>query len=600
MKPTARQSTASVSDGLKAFSRLHDFIKPYYFRILLAILALIIAAAATLALPVAVRMIIDKGFLPAQAEIINSYFLILLTIVLLIAVFAAIRFYLVMWLGERIVADIRSKVYQHVIRMEPQFFEITRTGEVLSRLTTDTTLVQTVVGAGFSVTLRSSIMLLGSLFMLAITSVQLTALILILVPLVILPLLVFGRKVRRLSRTTQDLIAESSAIAGETLSAVNVVQSFVLENFFSRRFESSVTLSFEMALTRLKARALLSGFAVLIIFSAIMGVIWIGAQLVIAGQMSIGELSQFLIYALIVATSTAALSEVWGDVQRAAGAMERLMELLNTQSALPAQAKPIAIKHGITHPIHFDKVGFNYPSRPEQQALTDFTLSMSPGETIALVGPSGAGKSTVFQLLLRFYDPQQGKIILGGVDISKTDIHQLREQIGIVPQETVIFAADVWENIRYGKLDASNGDIYTAAQAAAADEFIQKLPEGYSTFLGERGSRLSGGQRQRIAIARAILKNPPVLLLDEATSALDAESEKLVQEAMEKLMKNRTTLVIAHRLATVLKANRIVVMNHGKIVAIGKHQELLSQGGLYARLAALQFGDSYDDHLITP
>ena len=576
---------------IKILSRLAVFFKPYKLRMLLAFVVLVIAAASALALPLAIRQIVDQGFFVKQQATIDRYFLVMLAIVVVMSVFSAARYYLVMWLGERIVADIRIALYRHVLNMDPLFYETTPTGEVLSRLTTDTTLVQSVVGAGLSVTLRSTLLMLGSLFMLAMTSAQLTGLILVIVPLVLVPIIFFGRKVRRLSRVNQDCIAESSALAGETLNAIQLVQAYGLEAYSTHRFNDSVATAFSTARQRLIARALLAAFTIFIVFAAIMAIIWLGTRFVMTGQLTVGELSQFLIYAIMVATNTASLSEVWGDMQRAAGALERILQLLKRQSGLKLAEQPLAISPSTVEHIRFDQVCFHYPSRPGQHALENFSLTIAPGESVALVGPSGAGKSTVLQLLLRFYDPQQGTITLGGIDITQADMSQLRSAIGVVPQDTVIFAANVMENIRLGKLDATDEEIMQAAQAAAADEFIQRLPDGYNTFLGERGIRLSGGQRQRIAIARAILKNPPVLLLDEATSALDAESEKLVQEAMEQLMKNRTTLVIAHRLATVLKADRIVVMEHGRIVAIGKHQELLKQGGIYARLAALQFGE---------
>ncbi len=580
--------------GIRKFSsliQLSTFFKPYKLRILLALIVLIIAAAAALALPFAIKLIIDQGYVLQHGDQLNHYFLLLLVIVAVMAVFSAVRFYLVMWLGERIVADIRSKLYQHLLTMEPAFFEVTRTGEVLSRLTTDTTLVQSVVGAGISVTLRCSFLLIGSLIMLSVTNLELTGFILIIVPVVLLPLIFFGRKIRRLSKKNQDCIAESSAIAGETFNAIQVLQSYLLEDFYSQRFNTSVESAFATARKRLTTRALLSAFAVFTTFSALMGIIWLGAQWVQEGKMSLGELSQFLLYGIMVATNSAALSEVWGDIQRAAGAMERILELLKSQPAIVSPRQPLLIPPTKHEAINFHNIVFNYPSRPLQHALHNFSLTIKHGETIALVGPSGAGKSTVFQLLLRFYETQQGQITLCGIDIAQADIKHLRQHIAIVPQETSIFAASVMENIRYGKPEASDDEIKTAAIAAAADEFIQRLPEGYDTFLGERGLRLSVGQRQRIAIARAILKNAPVLLLDEATSSLDAESEKMVQDALQRLIKNRTTLVIAHRLATVLRADKIVVLNHGEIVATGTHQQLIEQNGLYARLAALQFGD---------
>lgn len=574
-----------------SLTQLVDFFKPYKLRLLLAIVVLIVAACAALALPIAIKLIIDQGYLLQQREMLNRYFMLLLAIVAIMAVFSAARYYLVMWLGERIVADIRSTLYQHILKMEPAFFETTRTGEVLSRLTTDTTLVQSVVGAGISVTLRSTLLLIGSLVMLSVTNLELTGLILIIVPLILLPLIFFGRKIRRLSKKNQDCIAESSAIAGETFNAIQVLQSYNLETHYSQRYTESVENAFATARHRLTARALLSAFAIFTVFSGLMAIIWLGAQWVQEGKISLGELSQFLLYGVMVATNTAALSEVWGDIQRAAGAMERILELLKSQPTIISVANALSIPPKAPETISFKNIDFNYPSRPDKHALKNFSLTIRPGETVALVGPSGAGKSTVFQLLLRFYDYQQGKISLNGQEITQADIKQLRQHIAIVPQETSIFAANVLENIRFGNPQASDDEIKTAAKAAAADEFIDRLPDGYHTYLGERGLRLSVGQRQRIAIARAILKNVPILLLDEATSSLDAESEQLVQHALEHLMHDRTTLVIAHRLATVLKADRIVVLNHGEIVAVGNHQELIGQQGLYARLAALQFGD---------
>ncbi len=586
MPPVTNPSSAA---RLEVWTRLAGFFKPYRWRIAFALAALLIAAGATLTLPLAVRQIVDQQVFSKQTLLVDYYFLSLFGIVLIIAAASAMRFYLVMWLGERIVADIRSAVFDHVLRLDPVFFEVTRTGEVLSRLTTDTTQVQAAAGAGFSIALRMLVMLSGSLIMMTVTSPRLTGLIVLLVPVVILPLLVYGRRVRRLSRISQDNIAQASAIAGETLDAMQTVQAFVLEKHFAGKFSRTVETAFDSARLRLKARALLSAFALLIIFSAIILVIWVGVQFVIAGKMSMGELSQFLIFAFIVATSSAALSEVWGDMQKAAGAMERLLELLSAESSLVTPDPPALVQLPADAHLHLQGIHFHYPSRPDRHALKNFTLTIAPGETVALVGPSGAGKSTIFHLLLRFYDPQQGKISLGAVDIATLPLQQLRRHIGIVPQETVIFSDDVQENIRCGKLAADIGQIRAAAKAAEADRFIQQLPEQYHTFLGEKGTRLSGGQKQRIAIARAILKSPQILLLDEATSSLDAESEQLVQEAMQRLMQGRTTLIIAHRLATVKNADRIIVMDQGQIVAAGRHRELLAAGGLYARLAQLQF-----------
>jgi ATP-binding cassette subfamily B protein len=579
------------SRSLRPLRALLPFLRPYRGTLLLALGALLVAAAAMLALPVALRNLIDEGMTSRSPETINRYFLAFMAAAAVFGVFAALRFYLVTWLGERVVADLRESVYRRVIRMDPAFFEVTRIGEVLSRLTADATLVQSIAGVNLSITLRSTISIAGSLVMLAVTSLKLTGLIVLLIPLIVGPLVVLGRRVRRLSRASQDRIADTSGLADETLNAIQTVQAFTLEGQNSERFGAAVEDSFRAAVRRTKVRSTLTAIATMLIFGSITFVLWVGAHSVIRGEMSGGQLSQFLLYAVYVAVAAASLSEMWGEVQRAAGAMERLVELQNAQPTIVAPSSPQALPSPGRGDIAFQHVTFHYPSRPDTKALDGFDLAIRSGETIAFVGPSGAGKSTVFQLLLRFYDPAAGRIVIDGIDIAKADPEAVRQRIGLVPQDTVLFAASARENIRYGRPGASDADVEAAARAAAADEFIQRLPQGYDTFLGERGTRLSGGQRQRIAIARAILRDPPILLLDEATSALDAESERLVQAALERLMHGRTTIVIAHRLATVLEADRIVVMDHGRIIAQGTHAELVRENDLYARLAALQFAD---------
>jgi len=578
----------------RSLSGLGPYLRPYRGRIALAGLFLVLAALSTLVFPLALRGLIDQGLVAsdpgARVMALRGHFLALFAVGAALGLFSALRFYSVTWIGERVSADLRNAVYAHVVRQSPEFFETTQTGEVLSRLTTDTTLVQTVVGSSLSMGLRNAVMGLGALVMLVITNPWVMFQVLGILILVVLPSLYFGRRVRKLSRASQDRVADSSAIAAEVLNAVPVVQSYTQEAREAERFAASTESAFDTARKRTRVRAFLVGFIISATFGALLWGLYQGTQAVIQGEISAGHLGQTVVYVILLVSSVAVLSEVYGDLLRAAGATERLMELLATRSPVAEPARPVAlppVQGGST--LRLAGLHFHYPSRPGVAALDDVSLDVRAGETVALVGPSGAGKSTVFQLLLRYYDAQSGSVELDGVPVGALALADLRARIGIVPQDSTIFSADAMANIRYGRPDASDAEVIAAAKAAFAHDFITALPEGYGTFLGERGVRLSGGQRQRISIARAMLKNPPLLLLDEATSALDAESERMVQAALEAAMAGRTTLVIAHRLATVQRADRIVVLDHGHIVEQGRHAELVARGGLYARLAAMQF-----------
>jgi ATP-binding cassette subfamily B protein len=588
-------SPSSSRSSLSTLKGLLPFLRPYRRQFIIAGIALLVAAGATLTIPYAFKQMIDLGFSSGAGskgiQNVDITFLSLFGVASVLAVATAARFYMVSLLGEQVTADIRSAVYSHVVMQSPQFFETTQTGEVLSRLTTDTTLIQTVVGTSVSMALRNMLLFVGGLVMLFFTSPKLSAIIIVLLAAVVLPIVVFGRRVRKLSRESQDRIADTSALAGEILNAMPTVQAFTHEGKEAARFSHVVQEAFKTAMRRIRSRALLTMLVIILVFGAIVFVLWLGAHAVLKGNMTGGELGQFILYATIVAGSLGALSEVMGDAQRAAGAAERLLDLLAVKSAIQSPTHPLSLPARAANgaALTLEKLEFHYPSRQNHAAISQLTLNIRAGETVALVGSSGAGKTTLFQLLLRFYDPQQGKIRLDGIDITQLELTTLRNAIGIVPQDTVIFSDNALENIRYGRSDASDEEVIAAAKMAAAHEFIERLPNGYQSFLGERGVRLSGGQRQRIAIARAMLKNPPLLLLDEATSALDAESERLVQGALEAAMVGRTTIIIAHRLATVQRADRIIVLEHGKIVESGTHAQLVNLGGVYANLAALQF-----------
>ena len=582
------------SGNIKILSSMWPYLRPYITAVFAAGVALVIAAGTVLGLGQGLRFMVDRGFGSGGAATLDLALGVMLGVVAILAASTYARFYIVSWIGECVVADLRRSVFDHVLKLSPGFFELTRTGEVLSRLTTDTTLLQVVIGSSISVALRNILLFLGGAVLLVITSPKLTGIVFLFVPFVVAPIVVIGRVVRRRSRAAQDEVAAVSGYAEETLGAIRTVQAFTHENSDRAAFGATVDAALSAALDRVRARAALTALVILLVFSAVGLILWLGGHDVVAGRMSAGDLSAFVFYSILVAGSVGAVSEVIADLQRAAGAAERLFELLATQPVIAVPAEPQRISEPSRGEVVFSNVTFRYPAQDALSALTEFDLSVSSGERVALVGPSGAGKTTVFQLLLRFYDPSSGRVLLDGVDLRETDPVGVRRHIGLVSQEPTIFSASAMENIRYGRMEASDAEIRAAAEAAAATAFIERLPEGFDTHLGEKGVRLSGGERQRIAIARAILRDPAVLLLDEATSALDSESEHLVQAALEKVMAERTSVVIAHRLSTIRSADRIIVLDGGAIVAQGTHDALIAEGGLYARLAERQFNLSAD------
>ena len=580
-----RRSTRS----LKPLASLAPFLRQYRHQIAIALVALLCASLAMLIVPVAVRRIIDHGFSASDAKLVNSYFLGMIAVVLLLAISSAVRFYYVMWLGERIVADMRDRLFAHLLKLSPGFYEVQNTGEVVSRLTADTTQIKSAFSSTASIALRNVVMLVGAIGMMVYTSPKLSGLAVLAIPLIVLPLVTYGRRVRSLSRLAQDKLATSAAFAQERLTAITTVQSNVQEVFTNAEFSSATHFAFAAAASRTFARAILTAAIIFVSLGSIVSLLWFGAREVLNGSLSAGTLSQFVIYAILAASSLGQLSEVWGEIQAASGAAERISELMHAVPQVSAPKIPTALPAFIKGSVQFEDVTFHYPTRIKTPALLDVSFLAKPGAVTAIVGPSGAGKTTLFALIQRFYDPTTGKILIDGLDIKTTDPLELRKHIAVVPQDIVIFSGSVLDNIRFGKPEANHQEVMTAAEAARVDEFAKKLPQGFDTEVGERGITLSGGQRQRIAIARAILRDAPILLLDEATSSLDAESESLIQEALEKLTANRTTLVVAHRLATVRNADRILVLDGGMLVAQGTHGQLVKKNALYARLAKLQF-----------
>ncbi len=582
-------SAREASRSLRPLRALAGYLAPHWRQAAGAATALIVAASTVLGIGLGLRHLVDNGIAGNDPAVLDAALVILLGVIAVLAAATFFRSYLVAWVGERVVADLRRDVFAHILKLSPSFFEVTKTGEILSRLTTDTTLIQTVVGSTVSMALRNVLLFIGAAAMLLVTSPRLTGLVVLVIPLVLLPILVLGRRLRRLSRASQDRVADVGAHVEESISAVRTVQAFGHEGMDIVDFSMRVEEAFRTAIRRTRVRSALAVIVIVLALGAVCTILWLGGRDVMSGAMSAGDLSAFVFYAVVAAAALGALSEVVGDLQRAAGATERLMDLLAARPEIAAPADPAALPEPARGAVAFEGMTFAYPSAPDRPVLGDFDLDISPGETVAVVGPSGAGKSTLFNLLLRFYDPVGGRITLDGVDICRAAPAAVRAKFGLVPQEPVVFSTTARENIAYGRPDASHAEIVEAAKAAAADEFLRALPEGYDSYLGERGVRLSAGQRQRLAIARAILRDPAVLLLDEATSALDSENERLIQDALDRLSRGRTTIVIAHRLATVMNADRIVVLDRGRAVATGTHDQLLAAGGLYARLAELQF-----------